>query len=371
MSSQLYGTNYSIWLSTPTGQRILNITRYLSLEYTLSVNSIGVLKLTLPNSFPISYVQEDSRIDVYRQVPGGARYRDGEVSWLIRDWDFDLDQNGGESITILAYSCNEILDRAIIAYAAGTAYANKTSTAVDNIIKALVRENLGSLATDTTRSRATWLVIDANTTLGPTSTKSMPWRQLLPTLRELAQDADNLGTPVFFDVIRPTGGSTFRFLTQINQLGIDHSTTPKITLSTKNGTLANVTRSYNSIDERNIIYVGGQGQGSDRRVVNASDSARMSKSPINRRESFVDGRNTIYAALTSEANTALKNARVRETFTAKIRDTQAIRFGREYGYGDRVIANFGARSAACRLDAVTVSVSRGKETIDGELRVDE
>lgn len=371
---RLYGTNYSIWLSNPNGIRIRLIDRFISLNYTLAINGIGVLKLELGKDFPLSsLVQEDSQLEVFRQVPGGKKYRDGDAKWLIRDWEQNVASNGLETITLLAYSAPEILDRAIIAYAAGSAQANKSVMPVDNLIKALIRENLGSLATDTARNRA-YLVVDSDLGQGPTTSKSMSWRPLLPVLRELAQDSDDQGSPTFFDVIYPAGSSTLVARTYAGQRGDDHSQVGprRVVLSQKTGSLAEVKRLFTSRDERNVIYVGGSGQESNRLVVTVDDPARTAVSPLNRREMFVNQSNVGDAAvLQAEGAAALRNYRARETFSAKVRDSRAIRYGLHYGFGDRLVAEFGTRTANIRIDAVEINVSQGKEDIRVTFRVDE
>lgn len=361
---------YSVWLLSPTGQRLKFIDRFTKLRYTLATNGIGVAKLTLGPSFPLSIVQEDCQLLIYRQLPGRAKYRDGDAVWFIRDWEWGISRRGEESIVLLAYSASDILDRAIVAYAANSAQATKTSIATDDMVKALVRENLGSLATDTARDKSTYLLVESDTAQGPTATKSMPWRKMLPTIRDLAQDAEGAGTPVYFDVIRRAGESLLTFATFPGQRGVDHGSTSgdRVVLSVQNGTLSEVRWQFTSRDERNYIYVGGQGQESDRTITEVQDAARQSISPFNRSELFVDARNTGSASLTSEGDAALRKYRPRETFSAKIRDTQATRFGREYGFGSIVVADHKLRSLDVRVDAAEITVERNRENITAQLR---
>ncbi len=362
--------NYSIWLLSPTGKRIKLIDRFTRLKYTLATNGVGVAKLVLPPSFPLEIVQEDCQLLIYRQFPGRPKYRDGDAVWFIRDWEWSIAQNGRESITLLAYSASEILDRAIVAYAAGSAQATKSSLAIDDMIKALVRENLGSLATDSDRDKSAYLLIESDTSLGPTTTKSMPWRKMLPTMRDLAQDAEGAGTPVYFDVIRRAGESLFTFATYAGQRGVDHGSASgaRVILSVRQGTLSEVRWRYATRDERNYIYVGGQSQESTRTIVEVQEADRQDISPFGRREKFVDARSTEVASLAAEGEAALRKYRPLETFTTKIRDSQTIRFGREYGYGSIVVADLIHRSVDVRIDAIEVSVGQGKENIKAQLR---
>jgi hypothetical protein len=365
--------DYSVWLVTPTGVRIKLLDRLVRLQYVVTVNAVGLAKVQVPASFPLeTYIQEDTRLEIWRRVPGGGKYIDASTIWLVRDWDETLSQRGEEFITIVAYSGNELLDRPIVAYASGTAQAKKSTDYIDDMMKELVDENLGSSATDSDRDLSAWLSIAPDLSDGPQTAKSMAWRKLLPTLKELAQEADDQGTRVFFGITYNPDDGIVTFETRTTQWGIDHSGDDKIVLAARNGTLSDIRRSFTSSNERNYVYVGGQGQGQDRTIVEQEIEERTALSPFNRRELFVDARNTnIPAELEAEAGAALRNGRPREVFLAKIRDTQGIKYGREYGFGDRVVAEFRGRTAAARLDSVEILVERGKEDIRATLRVDE
>lgn len=368
-------STYSVWLSSPTGVQMALIDTLSRLEFSLTVNTVGVAKIDVMPDFPISWIQEDSRIGIWRQVPGAQKYLVGDTIWLVRDWDHVLDGQGREYISLLAYSANMILDTAIVDYASTTSYADKTDY-IDDMMKAIIRENRGALATDSTRDISSWLTVESDESLGPSTTKAFAWRNVLAVLRELAQEADDAGTPVFFDVVHTPGTTTLEFKTYVNQRGIDHASTgtKRVVLSPRNSTLSEIRRSYISSNEHNAVTVGGRGEGTDREIERDTDSVRIALSPFNRRELFVDARNTEEgdtAALQAEAKTALKNHRPREIFSARIRDTEAVKYGREYGFGDRIKAEFRGRAVDCRLDSVSVLVERGLETIQAELRADE
>ncbi len=366
--------DYSVWLVTPTGERIKLLDRLVWLSYIVTVNQVGVARVGVPASFPLeSFIQEDTRLEIWRRVPGAGKYIDANTVWLVRDWDETLAQSGEETITIVAYSSDELLDRRIVAYASGTAQAKKGPDYIDDMMKELVAENLGASATDSDRDISDWLSIAADLSAGPQTSMSMAWRQLLPTLRELAQEADDQGSPVFFGVTYDAMSGGLTFETRVSQWGVDHSgDDSRLVLSPGNGTLSDVTRSFLSSGERNYVYVGGKGQGADRMIVEQEVLARTGLSPFNRREVFIDKRNSGEPdVLGAEAGAAIRKHRPQETFTAKIRDTQAIRYGRDYGFGDRILAEFRGRTAAARLDSVEVSMERGRENISATLRVDD
>ncbi len=364
--------DYSIVLATAYGQRIKLLTQTQRITYTLTVNQIGAAQIDV-TGLNSSLFQEDSRLEIWRQVPGGRKYLEGDTCWFIRDWDNTTTRRGSTYTRLIAYSANYILDAPIVAYKSQTSYATKADYA-DDLIKAIIRENLGSSATDTDRDLSAYISVDADTSDGPSTAKSFSFRNVLATLREIAQDADGNGTPLFFGLTYNPDTGLFTFSTRTQQWGVDHTESGlgRVVLSTRNGTLSEVTRGYISSGERNYIYVGGQGQESERNVVEVEDSVRIGVSPFNRRELFINASNTNDAdELMAEGDAALKSYRPIEVLSAKTRDTESIRYGREYKFGDRVVTEHNGRTVGARVDSVQVRVERGREDISVELRADE
>lgn len=365
------GTFYSIWLSTPAGVRIKLIDLFLRLEYVRVLNNVGVLKLALPFDFPLAYLQIDGRLEVWRHLPGGVKILDTETVWLIRDVSKRLAEDGRRYIEIIAYSAVELLRRRIVAYAAGSSQAGKTDPA-DDIMKAIVRENLGSLATDTARDLSAWLTVQADAGAGASVTKLFSRRRVLAVLQELAQASAEAGTPLFFDIVAPSVGS-LEFRTFTGQRGIDHSASEAkpVVLSPASGTLTDVVRRFDYSSEENYIYTGGQGEEAVRTIVTASDSSRIALSPLNRCEGWVDARNTADSGLAAEAQAGLRSGRPRQVFSGKIVNTEAVQYGREWGFGDRVSGEFDGEVVDALIDKVQVVVENGAEDIRAGLKVEE
>jgi hypothetical protein len=325
----------------------------------------------LPADFPISYLQIDGWLEVWRRAAGGLNYLDTETVWFIRDVSRRLNERGERFITVIAYSAADLLKRRIVAYAAGSSQAEKTGAA-DNLMKAIVRENLGSLATDTSRSISAYLSVQADSGAGPSLSKAFSRRNVLTVLQELAQASLEAGTALFFDIVAPEVGS-LEFRTYTGQRGIDHSSTGarRVTLSPAYGTLTEVVRRYDHASEQNYIYAGGQGEESSRAVATASDASRISLSPFNRCEGWVDARNTADSGLLSaEAQAALRAGRPRQEFSGKILNTGSVQYGREWAFGDRISAEFDGEVVDGRVDEINVRVENGQEEIQAGLRVE-
>src|SRR5688572_17251100 len=137
---------YAIKIYDAFGNQLAELGDFVSLDVAIAERRVGRLVLVVnPAALPRSFIKEDGLIEVWRAVDGAPFRLFGQKNFLIRRV-----QRRRGSTTITALCCNSLLDRRIVAYAAGTAYAEKTDFA-DDMIKALVRENLGSAATDSAR----------------------------------------------------------------------------------------------------------------------------------------------------------------------------------------------------------------------------
>jgi hypothetical protein len=361
--------SYSVWLADPVGQRLALLDQFLRLEYVRVLNAPGVLKIDLPYNFPISYLRVDNRIDVWRRF-AGLRYRDTQAVWFIRSIQKRLAENGQRFISVIAYSAMELLSRRIVAYAAGSSQASKTDQA-DDMMKAVVRENLGSSATDTDRDLSDYLSVAPDTGAGPSLSMTFPRENVLKVCQDISQAAAEAGTPVYFDVV--AAGDDLQFVTYPSYLGVDHSQTgpAPIVLSPAAGTLTDVLREYDHADEVNYVYVGGQGEESNRTVVSGGASERMALSVWNRRESWVDARDTGTAAvLEDDRDAALRAGRPRQVFSGKIVQTGAVYYG-VWGFGDRVAGELDGEVVDAVIDEVRVKVEAGEEEVRAGLRVED
>ena len=155
---------YSCRVADPAGQPLIEVANFLSLDYALSVGGIGVLQLTMPASFDDRLFRLDGRVGVWRSIHGRPPTLDGESMFLIRTWQYTR-----ETTTMTAYHAKSLLQRRILAYYAGTTYTTKNATPAGNLIKALVRENLGvgivgtdRLGVEKQADLSAWLAIQAN-----------------------------------------------------------------------------------------------------------------------------------------------------------------------------------------------------------------
>lgn len=364
---------YEIQIQTPLGVTLAAVggpgtgaAGALGLEYLRAVNQVGALTLTLPPAFPLTYLQRDGRVLVYRSVADVPPRLDMDAVWLIVGVQRLLSERGEQRTVVTAVDAVDLLRRRIVAYAAGSAQAAKTAAA-DDLIKAVVRENLGSSATDTSRQLSPSLFsVSADITQGISISKAFSRREVLKVCQEVADACAQAGTYLAFDVV--WNGATLEFRTYTQWRGVDHrfpGGANPVLLSPDTGSLTAASYATDYRDEVTYAYAGGQGEGSDRAVGTSTDSTRATLSPFARIEAWVDARNTASSTtLADEADAAVRAGRPRVLFSCTVNaDSPGAMFGKEYGFGDVVTAQAFGVNVDCRLDAVGVKVMPDSETV--------
>jgi hypothetical protein len=373
-------TRYEVTLLDAFGNRLAYIPDFFLLSYARKVNDVGNLSISMPFSKYKNLLYDltgelipDRRIEVRRSINGALPYLDGETVWFVRYASDVLD----DVLTLQAEDTISLINRRIVAYAAGSSQATKTTlTAADDLIKTVIKENMGSSATDASRDLSAYISVQANLSQGQLITKSFAWQQLLSTIQAMAQDSTIRGTFIAFDIVSLGGGTNgFQFRTYSGQRGTDHrfpTSTKPVILDAQLGNLTEIIRTFDLQDEKTYIYVAGQGEGSDRATATASNSTRIGLSPFGRIEGFQDARNTADSnSLTGEANDALRQARAKRLFTAKYTPTDGILYGRDFNGGDQVTCQYKGSRINCFVDTVQITFNpqdRGKEVIDLRLQ---
>lgn len=334
---------------TPFGIYSKTIKIWYRLEYNRVENEIGSLTLDLPAIYPEGLFIVDGRLMVYvRETQFSPEYLDGDGVYFIRLVTEKIDEQGKHYIHILAHDAIDIISRRIVAYAAQTSYAKKTAIA-EVMIKDIMRENFGSSATDTARNITNYMTIEPNASPAQTTvsmTKTFAWQLILPLIQDICQESRELNNEYLcFDIV--PNDNILQFRTYIGQRGSNRGTSsPKpLVFSYSNQGLSYQSVTFDSSNEKNYIYCGGQGDESNRVIKTASDSARIALSPFNRIEDFYNA--TRYEnsdAVQSEANVQLAKMKATTKLNGHIVQKTNLLFGIHYNFGDIVIAKIGRRS---------------------------
>lgn len=370
-------SRYELWYLNDIGNRLSYISDVVSFEYARVLGDVGIGSFTFPYRRQLhTAATPDRRIAVYRQPLGGTLGL--ESVFMLRQFELSTSEQGQYQLIATGYDLNELLNRRIIAYYAGSAQANMTGTA-DDIMREIVRDNLvdnADYAGTPSPARdidSYGFSVEANTSAGPTITKGFSWRNVLTVLQDLQADSRAQGTEVFWGVI-PTSETTMQFRAWIS--GRDRTTTSgtnPIVFSLEWGNLASPRLVDDYGAEQNYIYAGGQGEESARIIQTASDTTRMNTSRLNRREGFAFSSGDTTAAVLTDARNDLERNRPTTRLYGDLLDTPLTPYGGLDGWnlGDRVTVNYGNRQFDVTIRGVYVSVSPdGNETIRSKIESD-
>lgn len=354
---------YSLYLSDPTGDRFRkNITgMVLYADIYRAENGPGTIEVGIDPAINPQFIKRDARIFVYRKLPGRLATLLWDTAYFLRYESFRMEQS--RTIRVLrGPDCTSLLARPIIAYKGGTSQARKVSVAIDDMMKALVRENRGASATDTTRNLSDYLTVAPDATLAPTTTRGMSHRNLLKILRELAQESAERETYLSFDVTA-VNETDFLFQTYIGQRGLDRRAGQgnQFKLSPRRGNAENIVLERDYRDEITRAYAGGEGKGSKRNVQTWTGPIRSTATPFNLIEVFVDARHlkqSDTAALLNVAKATVRRGRPRTNFSCDIRETDGSMLGVHFDFGDYVTAEMPYYTFDARLSVMRLRLSR-------------
>jgi hypothetical protein len=358
--------SFEIWLTDNTGDtRLALLDSALAWQYARVQNEVGAWWVQLSGDFDETLVQIDGRVEFWRGWDTGKLSLD--FVGLVRRITIEMDDNGLETVTISGPDPNDILDRRIVAYAAESAQAAMTDYA-DDMIKAIATDNLGGDAAAARQISA--VTIEADLSEAPSITKGFAWRNMLRIMQDVAVAST---TTVYFGV-EPLSASEFEFRTRTGQWGMDRSDNTSsafLQFGPEWGNVESVFLEYDYSDEVTYAYAGGQGEQSERNVVEVEDATRTARSPINRREAFADARaDALTAGLTAAARRRLEDGKPKLRFRADLLDTEQARYQRDWKYGDKVAITYHGRQFAGPILAVQVGVDRnGEEQIKARLEV--
>lgn len=360
----------SLYLRDPAGVLQTVYTGYIRLEYARAENKTGWMYAEFdPNTIDTTLFKLDGRLEPWRQVGANAPYLDGESVFFIRRTGFKVDSTGAELFRVYAEDANTLLDGRIVAYASKSAQAEQTDYA-DDLCKVIVGQNLGSTATDTARSLASYLTIQAEASLAPSITVAFAWRNVAAVLQDICAMSFQAGTYLVYDVIY-TSATTLEFRTYTGQRGINHGKTSAqpVVISRERRNLEQPEWYEDHEAEKTYIYAGGQGVEASRVIKTATNATTSGASPFNRRELFIDARNTSTdAAIQTEANAALQDNRLRRVLTGNLLDTEGCVDGVDYRYGDIVYAEYRGQGFDAHINALHVVITAGVETRTNQIR---
>lgn len=295
---------YRIDFDGPAGL-IDNFGDFLGLNFTLQASGLGSYTLDLSGfDGRITSIPDDAIMRVWMIDPAFGIPWTNVFNGIHKTFVDTVAENGRLTWQSYGPSCEELLDKEIVAYPSGTAEANKSGPA-STVMRAYVRENIGTLATvgnGRDYDGVNPVVLAADTAVGPTWTGSRARKRLLDVLAGIRHDSYQQGDPVDFRVNYQDG---YQFQFQAGKLGVDrtvdgldgaggslgHKRDAPVILSPRYGNCRSQVRSRSRYNEANLAIALGPGEGAARTFAVVQDTAAIGTSPIAQRVTTVNAVN--------------------------------------------------------------------------------
>lgn len=373
------GTQHELWLAQPNGTRLAVMDLAGDFTYTRALNGAGFFSIALPFEFDQTLLKPDNRVYIWRKPVGGAMAI--AFAGLLRRIVTSTDAAAKTSRLIQGPGMNYLLAGRVAAYVEGNTNVDTTVTpvAADDLLKAIVRTNLGSTATVANGRKASGVIdasyfgVAANLTLAPTLALAFSYRNVLDICKEICDASRTAGTELYFDIvpaIEDGDTHTVEFRTYIGQPGKDRTADgdSPMTFGLEFENLAEPELIEDGTDEVNRAYGLGQGQEAERIIEYADDVTRQAASLWALREGTAQALVDTSAGVQDVADAALAAGRPQTTFTAKLRSVTGYTMGVDWDWGDRVQGSYDGRDFEALVRAVTVSVNGdGYESIDAAI----
>lgn len=366
---------YEIYVSDDRGQRVAVLEKFISFDLALVTNGYGPCTVVLDGLlYDIDLFDKDYRLEFERN---GAVL--GNAPFLLVEKEVEL--SGGEYRTTLqGLNVNHLLDRPVIAYYAGSGpAASLTDQPCDNLLKRLVRYNIGSLAqngphvlsvADDLRDLAApdisqYFTVAADTSEAATTNKAFSRRKLIDVMQEIAETSYYQGTPLFFGV-EYDDDELLEFRTKIGQWGSDRR--GDLVVSPEFGNLVNGKLSWNWQNEVTVAYALGDDE-NENRVVVAVQSPRATASIFSWFERTYDAANvSTTSSLESNAQALLNENRALIRLSGEVQETNSFQYGEDWSFGDRLDAAFSTWTGEIWVNRLRVSMNK-KEELRGTVEV--
>ena len=365
-------TDYKLIIREPDGEKAMEeITDFLWLSYTRKRNRPGLLSFGLPQGHEaIGVLGNRYQVEAHRRILDS----DGTVA---KPWyqdmgaifleDLDRSKIDLESWTAYVPGYLRMLAWRRVMWFAGTANRSKFGNKPgETVMKTLVRFNATAEATIAAgrqefEGAITWpgaVVVQGDEGRGNRVDWNCAWDELLESLYDLSRIGGG-----DYDLVRKDD-NTFEFRFYPGQRGTDRTEAPtRAMFSMDFDNIARVELLQRGSQVVSAVLVGGPGTGATRAISSATSSSWSQATHV---ESFINGANFDTAAARERAGARLiDERRARRTVRCVVQQTDALRYGRDYELGDRVLRRTFGVTEEVLIDEVTVGLGQGgEETIE-------
>ncbi len=346
-----------------TGEQIDVITAMASLSATRVAGATGKLVFALPyKRWFAENLEKGQEFTLFRE--GRLQF---DTRYLFLDKRAFTNASGIRFIEVYAEDLNRLADTRIVAYHAGSPQADKTGCA-DDLMKAIVRENMGALAS--AERQIEGLTVEQDLSMARSVSKAFAWRTVGSVLADIGDMTAKDAQPAYWDFHGGEVGAV-RFSTHVGWLGEDrrpYGVSP-VLVGEQFGSLQGATTEWVGRDEVTAVYAGGQGQEENRVIKIVTDEERILKAfPYGRVETFMDARNVeLEQSIEDQAREALGEAKPIVRVSGQLIETRGSRYDIDCRFGDFVTVESHGVSVDCMIKAVGLSMDATGERIDVQL----
>lgn len=359
---------YVIWVFNSDRERIGVIENYSSLNFSRAFGSVGKFSFVLPaTSDDVQLLSPDCVMQVWRTIPGDVSYLEFGGFMDV----FQYREEGGKEILRVGGSDGlSILKRRIHWYDPSLAQSNRNEP-ISSFYYNVIQNNFDFSAPFNERDlsdhgfdfqAATLAAIGSNIAY------SFAFKNVLDIVNYISDVSTQKGIPAFFDVVpqikNNLAGWIFKW--SVYQLGLDRINTANPTVFSKAlGNLENPDLTFDYSEEKNAILVGGEGEQEYKTYTEYLDSARRYRTSYSRKEMYAEhlSQNTD-ASRDDLGNRLLQAGKPKIKFTGNIKDTPQTRYGKDWGYGDKISINHANYVLEGMVSAIAVNINEGgAETI--------
>lgn len=354
---------------------LMDLTGTMQLRYSRVVNGMGAIQFTLPATEARNeFIRLDTVCQVLYADGPGAMQTDG--TFLLRYYEFMANDEGPDEVLVVAgHTLEHLFTRRIFRAEDDPQVANGYSTKdgpAEDVIASIVTDQCISPADDASRAIPN-LEIAAYVATGETVYFREETNEV-SVLEHIQRQAEAGGVD-FWMTYDPTGPA---FRLHLGKLGTDRRKStnsplnqPYVYFMPGAGTMLDHSLRFDRRDERNVVYVFGQGP-TGNRLVYSRAGLGLNDSPWNRCEFGMEARNEVSVdGLTTDAIQALYSARrdlMSFTFVPSSGSLAAV-YGRDYELGDLVTARAGGVEAEMRVMEVEITVEAGGVDVKPKMEI--
>jgi hypothetical protein len=371
---------YEVWLCNNLGKRIALLDRAITFGWMRGAGAVGGIDLIVPDYYPDHFWIPDNSIQYWRTPSLDHPPQLVSFGYVEK---IELKEHGGADIVHVSGGDQMRLleGRAVQLVSGSKEYSGPT----DDLMKDMVRRNLGNLATDPLRDLTAYgLTVLPDASAGTEITIEASFETVLDSLRDFfaasatKEDANGETHPTYFDLQMSIDNDAvqYRFITAQDFIGADRtSSSPKPAIFGREwGNMESPQFVADFTGEANYIYGLGNSEEKHKLIQQAwvqKGLAALAKSPMSRKEKVVIIRKFMNKlGLLDGTRAAAHVYRPHVKFTATLKDTPQTKFGVDWKFGDLVTGVYRNQIQDGMISAVGGTVNEaGQEQLVAKLEI--